>query len=427
MSVENTNQGIILLVDDNPTNLGVLFQCLSDASFKVLVALDGESAIEQVNYVLPDLILLDVMMPGIDGYETCRRLKANDATKDIPVIFMTALAETVDKVKGFGVGAVDYVTKPIQAEEVLARVRSHLAVQNLQKQLHQQNLQLQQEIRDRQKAEAALRVFLHAVSHDLRNPVTGMLMVLNNFLNSESRTEKQGLDAQSLPEGQNQLGLDSTSCNASQPQATLTLQPAASLGSDRVLIARSILERMASSCDRQLSLINSLLEAHECDVWGVPLQCQPLQLHSLTERLIEDWEAMLKKHQTTVEHLVSPELPPIYADYNQLWRVFENLFANALKHNPPGVVLTVNAEVVEADRMLRCTVSDNGVGMTCEQCDHLFELYTRGANVNKSTGLGLGLYLCRQIIQAHGGKIDVISSPDVGSKFWFTLPLASNL
>ena len=188
MSNENLEKGIILLVDDTPTNLGVLFDSLSNSGFKILVALDGESAIEQVDYVVPDLILLDILMPGIDGFETCHRLKSKDSTKDIPVIFMTALTETVDKVKGFGVGAVDYITKPIQTEEVLARVNTHLSIQNLKKALLEQNERLQQEICDRQKAEEALRLLLHSVSHDLRNPVTGMSMVLRNLLAQEKET-----------------------------------------------------------------------------------------------------------------------------------------------------------------------------------------------------------------------------------------------
>ncbi|HEY9876156.1 MAG TPA: response regulator, partial [Candidatus Obscuribacterales bacterium] len=122
MSVETNEKGIILIVDDIPANLGVLFDFLAYSGFKVLVARDGESAIQKVEYALPDLILLDVLMPRMDGFETCRRLKENESTKDIPIIFMTALTDTVDKVKGLSLGAVDYITKPFQHEEVLARV-----------------------------------------------------------------------------------------------------------------------------------------------------------------------------------------------------------------------------------------------------------------------------------------------------------------
>lgn len=157
MSVKNPAGGVILIVDDTPTNLRMLCDFLTNSGFEVLVATDGESALEQTVYAQPNLILLDVLMPGIDGFETCRRLKANPSTKDIPVIFMTALGETVDKVRGFQVGAVDYVTKPIQPEEVLARITNHLTIQNLQNQLQEQNLRLQQEVKERQQAEELVR------------------------------------------------------------------------------------------------------------------------------------------------------------------------------------------------------------------------------------------------------------------------------
>jgi signal transduction histidine kinase len=156
MSSKNLDTGVILIVDDNPTNLKVLFKLLADSGFKVLVAQDGEDAIEQLDYGLPDLILLDVLMPGMDGFETCRHLKAKESTKDVPVIFMTALSETVDKVKGLNLGAVDYITKPLQHEEVLARVKVHLSLRNLTKRLQEQNVRLEEEIEDRVKAESAL-------------------------------------------------------------------------------------------------------------------------------------------------------------------------------------------------------------------------------------------------------------------------------
>lgn len=151
-----TEKGVILIVDDTLTNLEVLFGCLTNAGFRILVAEDGMSAIENAKYALPDLILLDILMPGLDGFETCRRLKADEATAEIPVIFMTALTETVDKVKGFSLGAVDYITKPFQQEEVLARVQAHVSLRHLTRQLREQNTRLEQEIQERQRKEVAL-------------------------------------------------------------------------------------------------------------------------------------------------------------------------------------------------------------------------------------------------------------------------------
>src|SRR4028118_299309 len=157
MSVETPEKGVILIVDDTPSNLEVLLVFLEDSGFKVLVAEDGESAIEGAEYAPPDLILWDILMPGMDGFETCRRLKSNQATQDIPVIFMTALSETVDKVRGLSLGAVDYITKPLQHEEVLARIKLHLSLRNLNKTLTEQNARLEQEISERKRVEEDLR------------------------------------------------------------------------------------------------------------------------------------------------------------------------------------------------------------------------------------------------------------------------------
>jgi len=139
----NVDEPIILVVDDKPTNLDVLFQVFEKTEYDVLFASDGAICLQIVEDERPNLILLDVMMPGIDGFETCRRLKANEETRNIPVIFMTALSDTIDKVKGFELGAVDYITKPIQPEEVLARIKAHLTIERLQAELRAKSAELQ--------------------------------------------------------------------------------------------------------------------------------------------------------------------------------------------------------------------------------------------------------------------------------------------
>lgn len=152
----------VLIVDDTPANLSVLLECLGRNGYRVLVAEDGEDALEQVAHAPPDLVLLDVMMPGIDGFETCRRLRANPATRDIPVIFMTALTDTREKLAGFEAGGVDYITKPVQHEEALARVATHLQLQRLRRELADQLAW-----KDR---------FMRIAAHDLRNPLCLILM-----------------------------------------------------------------------------------------------------------------------------------------------------------------------------------------------------------------------------------------------------------
>lgn len=382
-NLEAAEESVILLVDDNPTNLGILVKSLSDSGYKVRVAQDGESAIAQIPYAKPDLILLDVMMPGIDGFETCRRLKLDSATKDIPVIFMTALTDVFDKVQAFQVGAVDYIIKPFRVEEVLVRARTHLDIQKLQNQLKTQNLHLQEEIRERQKAQEAVQVFLHAVSHDLRNPVTGGLMVLKSLL-AEAEA-KQGA----------------------------------------AIVPQSVLQRMISSHDRQLALINSLLETQANAIAGMTLHLQPVNLYQFVERLAADWEPLLHSEEATLNLFIPSNLPPVQVDPDQLSRVYENLIANALKHNPPGLTLTLSAEAMQCQpTKIRCLVQDNGVGISPEHSHTIFDLYKRGNQARRTVGLGLGLYLCRQIITAHEGEIGVESQPGEGASFWFTLPAA---
>ncbi|WP_334854047.1 PAS domain-containing sensor histidine kinase [Nostoc sp.] len=234
-----------------------------------------------------------------------------------------------------------------------------------------------EDITQRKQTEEELRVFFHAVSHDLRNPVLGTLMVLKNLL---ARSE------------------------------------------ENIAISRSILERMIQSSDRQLNLINSLMEAYVGEVQGVVLQRQTVQLLTVVEAAIVDLEPLLEQNQAKLTNLVSADLPLLNADPTQLWRVFSNLIVNALKHNPPGLLLTINA--IRKDDKIYCTVSDNGVGISQQQSDRLFDLYFRGASIGNSVSLGLGLYLCKQIINAHGGEIGVNSALNAGATFWFTLPIA---
>jgi two-component system sensor histidine kinase/response regulator len=378
-------EGCVLVVDDNPTNLSVLVNLLRDVGLRVLVATDGESAIEQITYIKPDLILLDVMMPGIDGFETCQRLKANSETVKIPIIFMTALSETVDKVRGLSLGAVDYVTKPFEHEEVLVRIRTHLTIAKQRQTIESQNLDLQAEIAERKRAEESLTIFLHAVSHDLRNPVTGLIMVLDNLAKTTSSSESN------------------------------------------ILLSRTTLERMQQSGDRQLALINSLLESHVNDVHGIIIHPQPVVISQVIQSAIDDLQPLLDKEETEINLQVSLDLPLVLVDEAHVCRVFQNLIANAIKHNPPNLKLTISADISDAKTML-CTVADNGAGMTSAQSENLFELYAQGKDHSRlnrrSLSLGLGLYICRQIVQAHGGAIGVVSEPNIGSQFWFTLPIA---
>jgi signal transduction histidine kinase len=224
-----------------------------------------------------------------------------------------------------------------------------------------------------------LNVFLHSVSHDLRAPVMGTSMVLQNLLRK------------------------------------------AQAKNNRVTVDSLVLEQLLQGSDRQLKMINSLLEAQNTSVQGIVLHLQPCCLDNLVREIILDLKPILDKNRIIVSNQISDSLPLIHADPTQLWRVLNNLITNALKHNPPGIELTLNA-IVKVDT-LRISVADNGIGIAPKHQERLFELYTRGDRAHYMPGLGIGLYLCQQIILAHGGEIGCDSYPNKGSTFWFTLPL----
>lgn len=358
----------VLIVDDLPNNVRLLSIMLTEKGYQVRKAINGQMALNTVRSLIPDLILLDINMPDLNGYQVCEQLKADEKTREIPVIFISALDDVLDKVKAFQVGGVDYISKPFQGEEVMARIENQLTI-------CRQKKQLQNEIKERQKTEETLEIYLHAVSHDLRNPVIGMLMILNNLIkNSQGETKE---------------------------------------------VSRKILQQMANSCDRQLTLIDSLVETRQNDLWGVSLELKPLSLYEIGQQIGQEWELRLKENQATLINNFSPDLPLVNADAHHLWRVFENLLANALKHNPQGIIITFSARL--EGNYLRCSIADNGVGISETQRKQLFDRYQRGNN-NNQISLGLGLYLCRQIIHAHGGEIGIMNNDEKGSQFWFTLP-----
>jgi PAS domain S-box-containing protein len=261
-----------------------------------------------------------------------------------------------------------------QVQDLNAGLEQQVAERTAQ--LEQKTVQLQQKMEELQELNQLKDEFLNAFSHDLRTPVMGISLVINNLLNQ---------------------------------------------GGDMIAVTRSILERMVQSSNHQLNLISSLLQAYSSETQGVILQYELVQLGLLTQVVVADLEPLIAKNQATFENRVPPDLPLVNADPLQLRRVFENLITNALHHNQPGIHLTLEASVKE--EMLGLTIQDDGVGMTKALCDRLFERYVRGDN-SRHTGIGLGLYLCRQIITAHGGQIGVHSAPTIGSTFWLTLPLA---
>lgn len=249
---------------------------------------------------------------------------------------------------------------------------------SLEQQVQQRTSELQQKMHELQQLSQFKDDFLHAVSHDLRTPIMGLLLVLKNLQNKPGET---------------------------------------------IVLSRSVLDRMVQSSERQLEMIHSLLEANSSDIHGVHLHYQSIDLGALVGAIVEELEPLLHEYQAALVNQIATSLPSVTADSEQVRRVFENLITNAIKHNPPGVRITLQA--VLEDDWLRCSVQDTGIGMSQHDCNRLFERYVRGSHAQRSTGIGLGLYLCRQIITAHGGQIGATSLPGNGATFWFTLPLVT--
>jgi signal transduction histidine kinase len=355
--------GAILIVDDTPTNLDILFQYLKQAGYKVLIARDGPSAVRRAEQTQPDIILLDVMMPGMDGFETCRHLKAHPATQEIPVIFMTALADVESKVKGFEVGGVDYLPKPFDHREVLARVQTHLA-------LRAANRELELRLQELQARNDELDAFAHTVAHDLRGPLTsviGLAMML----------EKE-------------------------------YAPTAELRKWLAVIARS--GRKMDNIIEELLLLAGVRQAQEVII-------EPLDMGHVVAVSLERLAEMIDKYEAEV--ILPASWPPALGYGPWLEEVWVNYLSNGLKYggHPPRLELGATPDKAGT---IRFWIQDNGPGLTLAEQERLFMPFERLAQVS-AKGHGLGLSIVRRIVEKLGGEVGVASVPGQGSRFSFTL------
>ena len=384
---QNEKLQTILIVDDQPANLEVLSHTLLDAGFNVAVAIDGESALQQVEYKQPELILLDVLMPGIDGFETCRRLKENPLTNQIPVIFMTVTHETVDKVKGFSLGAVDYITKPFEQKEILARVRTHLQLHSLKKRLSKQNEHLQQELRLRKRVEQRLQQlnqelsrsnqeleqFAYVTSHDLQQP----LRTIENFTQLLAQSYSDQLD-----------------------------------GDEE---AEQIISFVLNGVSRMKALINDLLTYSRITTQRKELQSADCEV--ILEIVTSNLELLIRETDTTI---TSGSLPTVKANQQQLVQLFQNLIDNAIKYRrqqPPAIKIGAKAKNGE----WLFWVKDNGIGISSEHNERIFLIFQRLHTSKEYPGTGIGLAICQKIVQLHHGKIWLDSELGQGTTFYFTI------
>ncbi|MEM9924261.1 MAG: response regulator [Cyanobacteria bacterium P01_D01_bin.50] len=435
----HSQQITILIVDDNPTNLKVLSGAIADSGWEILVATDGESAIEQAEYAKPDLILLDVMMPGIDGFETCNLLKQNPAVHEIPIIFMTALSDTVDKVKGLSLGAVDYITKPFQTEEVLARVNVHLKMHFLHKQLAEQKNNLEKRVEERteelqtalnelQESQlqlvqtekmSALGELVAGVAHEINNPISfidGNLEFLEENTSdiiNHLRLYQKYYSNPELEISKNAEDIELGILIEDIPQMISSMK----IGVERITNISTSLRNFSRSdnpskvaCDIHEG-INSTL-------------------------LILKYRLQANNKRPEIQVMKNYDQLPLMDCYcSQLNQVFMNIISNSIdaledynsqlsyedkKKNPAQISITTKFD--SNRQVVIISFKDNGPGIPNDIVKSIFEQFFTTKNVGKGTGLGLSI--SKQIVEEkHQGKLICNSVLGKGTELYIELPV----
>ncbi len=365
-TISPSPESLILVVDDVQHNIQVVGTMLREAGYSIMPATSGAAALQRVQKKVPDLILLDLMMPEMDGLEVCRRLKADPATQPIPIIFLTASNEMSHLVQGLEAGAVDYVTKPFNPPELLARVRTHLELKHARDTI----VRCGQELRwlNEEKNE-----FMGIAAHDLRNPLSAI----------KGYAEMVMEDAQDL--------------------------------SNRELEENG--RRIQDTAARMVEMVQNLLDANRIERGEMRLDILPNDLRPLLQSVIETQRARATAKQQTIL-LEVPATPAMSrVDANIMLQVLENLVSNAVKYSPPGKNIFVR--LVHSADSVRCEVQDEGPGLSAEDQKKLFGKFARLSA--KPTGgehsTGLGLSIVKKMVEAMNGRVWCESELGKGATF----------
>ncbi len=369
MNPEHERPADIMVVDDTPANLQLLEGLLRERGYHVRALPHGRLALAAAEAQPPDLILLDINMPDMNGYEVCERLKAHPQLKDIPVLFISALNETLDKVKAFTLGGLDYITKPFQFEEVEARVRTHL-------ELRQQQRQLRESYRRLQQLERLRDGLVHMVAHDMHSP----LLAVRGYLD------------------------------------LLKLKASSQLGATEL----QYLERARQGATQLTEMVTTMLDVSRLEAGQMPLDRSAVDLAAAARAVVASLASLAEGRRVSIDSPTGPVMAD--GDPEILRRVIANLVANAFKFTPEDGEVRIAVEQKEG--LARLAVSDTGCGIPPEYHAKIFEKFAQVDQPQCRYSTGLGLTFCKLAVEAHGGQVGVQSQVGQGSTFWFVLPLA---
>ncbi len=375
-AIHSPTRSRVLVVDDIPKNLQVVGTMLRNEGYEVMGATSGADALESVRVQVPDLILLDLMMPEMDGLEVCRRFKTDPAVRSIPIIFLTASNEMEHLVKGFEAGAVDYITKPFNAPELLARVRTHLELRHARERLREMNDEKNE--------------FMGIAAHDLRNPLSaikGFSEIIVEDAQALRRKEAQDLDG--------------------------VLKEMEEFG-----------ERIVATTGRMMEMLQNLLDANRIERGEMQLNVAPTDLGAALHSVIQTQRSHATAKQQRI-HLESETTPVVVlVDPSVTVQVLENLVSNAVKYSPPGKDIFVRLKKLAQGA--RVEVQDQGPGLSAEDQKKLFGKFARLSA--KPTGgehsTGLGLSIVKKLVEAMNGRVWCESELGQGAAFIVEFPTA---